>query len=188
MVLRLSLDSGNKRERFEATALPLMRSTYNSALRLSRDPAEASDLTQETYLRAFRTFENFRPGTNCKAWLFKILYSVFVNKYRKSKRDPQIVPIEGPVEERLTKSMASDPARREIEAPSAEVNEALSGLPEAYRTAILMVDVEELTYEEAAEVLECPVGTVRSRLFRGRTLLFESLQEYARKRGYLKST
>ncbi len=178
----------NKRAQFEATALPFMRSIYSTALYLTRRPEDASDLVQETYLRAYRTFSNFTPGTNCKAWLFTIMYSVFVNKYRKEQREPESVSIEE-LEEKFHRSLAAAEwdsyLVENAGVMSPEVDQALNGLPESFRLAVLLVDVEELSYEEAAAILNCPMGTLRSRLFRGRKLLFLKLQQYARKRGYV---
>ena len=173
----------NKRAQFEAVALPFMKSLYNTALRLTRRPEGASDLVQETYLRAYRTFSNFTPGTNCKAWLFTIMYSIFVNKYRKEQREPESVSLEE-LEEKFHRSLAAaewDPNIREI---GMEVDQALKQLPESFRLAVLLVDVEEMSYEEAAAILSCPIGTLRSRLFRARKLLFLELQPYAQKKGY----
>jgi len=181
------INDDDKRLRFEAVALPFAKSLYNTASRLTHSPEGAGDLVQETYLRAYRTFHNFTPGTNCKAWLFTILYSVFVNKYRKEQREPEAVPIEE-LEEKFHRSLAAgewDPHlalnSKEV---GLEVDQALNRLPEAFRLAVLLVDVEEMSYEEAAAVLNCPVGTVRSRLFRARKLLFVELQQYALEKGY----
>lgn len=182
----------DKRSRFEATAIPFMSALYGTALRLTRRPEDARDLVQETYLRAYRGFEGFVLGTNCKAWLFTVLYSVFVNRYRKAQREPRAVAIDE-LEKRyhvwLTAKDESHP-QRPVEAGAGwaapEVEEALGELPESFRSAVLLVDVEELSYEEAAAALECPVGTLRSRLFRARRLLFAALQGYARQRGLLK--
>ena len=170
------------RTEFEATAPPLMRVVYNAALRLVRRPQDASDLVQETYLRAYRTFANFSQGTNCKAWLFTIMYSIFINRYRKERREPQSVSFDQ-WEERLDRSIATSseqPDHRMVTEgvggrwTSPEVENALKQLPEAFRSAVLLVDVEDLTYDEAAAVLHCPIGTLRSRLFRARQLLFEA--------------
>ena len=177
-------ESREKRARFETTALPFLKSAHDMALRLTRREEDARDLVQETFLRAYRTFENFRPGTNCKAWLLTILYSIFVNQYWKKKREPVAVPLEE-IEERFRECLVSEgdqPLRRWSDP---EVVAALDGLPEANRSVVLLVDVEELTYEEAAAALGCPVGTVRSRLFRARKQLFVTLQGPARKMGYL---
>ena len=184
--------SGDRRARFEANALPYMRSVHCAALHLTRQPEDARDLVQETFLRAYRTFDSFRPGTNAKAWLLKILYSVFVNRYRKARREPPVVPLEE-VEaqfERLLARSGAEPAPWGWDsgpAPTApEVEGALASLPATYRDVVLLVDVHELTYEEAAAALGCPVGTVRSRLFRARKLLFVALHDYAYKAGYMK--
>lgn len=172
----------NERSSFEAIALPYSKSIYNAALRLTRrHPEDAADLGQETFLRAYRTYSNFIPGTNCKAWLFTIMYSIFANRYRKEQRHPEPISIDAS-DEIFRLAAASDlPNMNEI---GLEVNQALDRLPEAFRSALIMVDVEELSYEEAAAVLNCPVGTVRSRLFRARRLLFTELQSYARQNGY----
>jgi RNA polymerase sigma-70 factor (ECF subfamily) len=176
----------NKRSQFEAIALPFMKSIYNTALCLTHRPEDASDLVQETYLRAYRTFSNFTPGTNCKAWLFTIMYSIFVNRYRKEQREPESVSVEE-LEEQFHRSLAvaeSDPYSTQSGAMAAEVNQALNRLPESFRLAVLLVDIEEMSYEEAATVLNCPLGTLRSRLFRARKLLFLELEPYALRKGY----
>jgi RNA polymerase sigma-70 factor (ECF subfamily) len=180
-----------KRARFETTALPFIKSVFNMALRLTRRTEDAKDLVQETYLRAYRTFDNFRPGTNCKAWLFTILYSIFVNRYHRERRAPDTVSVEE-LEQKFHRSLAA-PATPESGAPGRppewtdrEVEVAFDELPESFREVVLLVDVEELTYDEAAAALGCPVGTIRSRLSRARKALFVALEEYARKTGYLK--
>lgn len=180
-----------KRAAFEEAAIPFMRALYNTALRLAREPQDAADLAQETFLRAYRTFANFQPGTNCKAWLFTILYSIFVNQYRQAKRRPRMESVEA-LEQRFDRvaqapgDPASDAATVEGWGSrwSPEVERALRQLPEDFRSPLLLVDVEGLSYEEAATVLGCAVGTVGSRLFRGRRLLFAMLQEYAHQAGY----
>jgi RNA polymerase sigma-70 factor, ECF subfamily len=174
------------RGRFEALVQPRLSQLYGFALRLARNPDTANDLVQEACLRAYRTFASFTPGTNGTAWLFTILYSVFVNAYRKAEREP-VVSMEE-MEERFGRRLELPDwnAYREIvDSPNltwgpTEVEQALGKVPDAFRTAVLLVDVEELTYEEAAEVVGCPVGTLRSRLFRGRRLLALELQDYAR--------
>ena len=177
--------------RFEAVALPFMNALYNKALHLTRSPEDAGDLVQETFLRAYRTFANFAEGTNCKAWLFTILYSIFVNQYRKAQRKPDTVSIDE-LEETYHRGLA-DPqwdedfavlAGSELDWQGPEVSQALGKLPEDFRAAVLLVDVEELSYEEAAAALSCPVGTLRSRLFRARRVLFVELRDYARKMGF----
>ncbi len=187
-------DPSTRRARFEATAVPLLAAVYAAARRLARGRAEeAADLTQETYLRAYRTFEGFTPGTNCKAWLLTILYSVFVNRYHRAQREPEALEPEA-IERRFEQLARSGGHEQDVETDliryldgaGPEVRSALDRLPEAFRAALWLVDVEELTYEEAAQALGCPVGTVRSRLFRGRKLLFLELADYARRSGYLK--
>jgi RNA polymerase sigma-70 factor, ECF subfamily len=188
-------EGGSKRELFEATAIPFMRALYNTALRLTHDPQDAADLVQETFLRAYRTFASFTPGSNCKAWLFTILYSIFVNQYHQAKRRPRMESVEE-LEERFHHFVQApgDPASDITTVEgwgwrwSPEVERALRQLLEDFRVPLLLVDVEGLSYEEAASVLRCPVGTVGSRLYRGRMALFAMLQEYAHQAGYGKGS
>ena len=179
-----------KRTAFEKVAVPHMRALYNTALRLAREPQDAADLVQETYLRAYRTFDNFVPGTNSKAWLFTILYSVFVNQYHQAKRR-RMESVEA-LEARFHQFPgAPDDPSSEVtmvdgwgERWNPEVERALRQLPEDFRAPLLLVDVEGLSYEEAAAVLGCAVGTVGSRLFRARKLLFAMLRDYAHQAGF----
>ncbi|MBI1849420.1 MAG: sigma-70 family RNA polymerase sigma factor [Planctomycetes bacterium] len=167
------------RARFEAEALPHFRAVFNVARRLTRRDEDAHDLTQEAFFRAYRKFDTFAPGTNCKAWLFTITYSLFVNRYHRDRRDPHVVPLdqhdEVPGRGSTDARHVPTPARAAV---AADVETALAELPEEYRAAILLVDVEELSYEEAAAALGCPVGTIRSRLFRARKHLAASLRDY----------
>jgi RNA polymerase sigma-70 factor, ECF subfamily len=182
-------DHADRRTRFEAAALPWMRALYGMAFRLTHGSDEASDLVQETYLRAFRGFDSFVPGTNCKAWLFRILYSVFINRSRKAQREPAGMSIED-LEKRYqvwVEAGGGPAAGAPTSFTDGEIEEALRHLPESFRSAVLLVDVEELSYEEAAAALECPIGTLRSRLFRARKLLFAALQGYARQTHRLKT-
>lgn len=184
-----------KREAFEAEAIPFTRALYNTALRLTQDPHDAADLVQETFLRAYRTFENFVAGTNCKAWLLTILYSIFVNQYRQTKRRPRIDSLDE-LEERFHQFAQTRPGPEFDIAMvegwgsrwSPEVERALRQLPEDFRAALLLVDVEGLSYQEAASVLGCAVGTVGSRLYRGRMGLFALLRDYASQAGYGKGS
>ena len=186
-----TLEEGSKRELFEATAIPFMKALHNTALRLTHDPQDAADLVQETFLRAYRTFASFTPGSNCKAWLFTILYSIFVNQYRQAKRRPRMESIEE-LEQRFHRFVQApaDPASDITTVEgwgsrwSPEVERALRQLPEEFRMPLLLVDVEGLSYEEAGSVLSCPAGTVGSRLYRGRKALFAMLREYAHQAGY----
>ncbi len=175
-----------ERRRFEVLALPHMDSLYNAALRMARNDADAQDLVQETYIKAFRSFHTYRKEGNCKAWLFKILTNTFINKYRKEKRGPDWVDFE--------KVAPFHPSVREGRSPEQEifdqllsddVEDALRKLPEEFRVAVWLSDMERLPYAEIAEVLDCPIGTVRSRISRGRKMLRERLYEYAKKMGYI---
>ena len=174
--------------RFENEALPFMGVLYHKALVLTRRPEDASDLVQETYLRAFRNFSGFAEGTNCKAWLFTIQYSIFVNKYRKAQREPEVLSIDD-TDEAFHRAIDDGDWEADfagLDWKEAEVEGALGKLPEGFRTAVLLVDVEELSYEEAATVLGCPIGTLRSRLARARRMLFTDLRDYARTRGFFR--
>jgi RNA polymerase sigma-70 factor (ECF subfamily) len=166
-----------RRERFETETLPWMRSLYGFAVRLARDPHDAADLVQESYLRAFRTFDNFASGTNAKAWLFRILFSVFANDRRKKSRQ-RVMAVEElePHFNRVAMERwrSGGGSARALE-DAAALEEALGCLPAEFRAAVLLVDVEGLSYAEAAEALRCPVGTVRSRLSRARRALFALL-------------
>ncbi len=185
-------DADTRQLRFESVALPFMQALYNTALRLTADAQDAADLLQETYLRAYRTFDNFRPGTNCKAWLFTILHSVVINWRLKTRREVGPLPVEE-LEERFRLFVEAPAAGGELGDIEAwgvgwtdEVEAALRALPEEFCSAVLLVDVHDLSYEEAATALGCAVGTLGSRLFRGRRLLFAALQDYARRAGYVK--
>lgn len=171
----------SRQDEFEATALPLARPLYSTALRLTGRAEDALDIVQETFLRAFRTFHNFRAGTNAKAWLFTILRSVAANRHRDDQRRPRLVPLDD-LDQRFAAQAASGSPGFEVH--EGEVERALATLPEEFRLVVLLVDVEELTYEEAAEVLGCPVGTVRSRLARARRGLAVALRDYAAQAGY----
>lgn len=186
-------DQEQQRAAFEREAMPHMQALYGKAYRLIGNSHDAEELVQETYLRAYRTFSNFKPGTNSKAWLFKILYSVFVNRYRKQQREPYKVSMDD-IEERFGQTLADpgyDPEKEIIGNPhfewrEPEVKEALGQLPEEFRAAVLLVDVEGMTYEEASEALDCPIGTLRSRLYRARKGLYTALHEYAAAHGFLR--
>ena len=176
-----------KQDAFETGALAYFDALHNVAVYLTRDPDEARDLVQETYLRAYRTFDSFQDGTNGKAWLFTIMYSILSNRWRRDRRSVE-EPLQDDFEDRFAAAVDQRQIERDLIAGldrSTEVETALAGLSPEYRGAVLLVDVEELTYEEAAAVLECPVGTVRSRLARGRKALFVALEDYARQRGVL---
>lgn len=179
----------DRRRQFEALALPFMQRLYNAALRLTGDADDAADTLQDTYFRAYRTFDNFRPGTNARAWLFTILYSVLINRRKKRRRE--VGPFSAEELEQRFERYVEQPPHDGVGQPEAwgaqwpgEVERALRALPETFRAAVLLVDVEELSYEEAAAALQCPVGTVQSRVHRGRRMLHAALTEYARRAGY----
>jgi RNA polymerase sigma-70 factor (ECF subfamily) len=167
---------------FEQIVVPLIGDAYRTARRFVREHDEARDLTQEALLRALRGFKHFTPGTNARAWLRTIVYSAFLTRYRRRQREPEMVghDIErvsaGPWGETFTPWTASQPMERaRISDP--RLRSALDRLPHVFRDAVQLVDVDELTYEEAARELRCPVNTVRSRLFRGRRRLLAMLRD-----------
>lgn len=174
---------------FEREALPHMDALYNFALRMTSDPDEADDLLQETYLKAYRFFDKFEQGTNCKAWLFRIMKNSFINIYRRSSKEPDKVDYND-VEEfyHSIRAESTDPNDLEEKIFSNilddDVSTALESLPEEFRTVVILCDIEGFTYEEIAEFVECPIGTVRSRLHRGRKMLRGKLFDYAKQRGY----
>jgi RNA polymerase sigma-70 factor (ECF subfamily) len=181
------------RESFEREVLAHLDSIYSMALRLARDPEDANDLVQDTILRAFRFFHQFTPGTNSRAWVLTILFNNFRNGYRKSGRE-QVSQSEAEFTERLeAESLASDQTRSNPEAlafadvMAPEVTTALNSIPEEFRSALLLVDVQELSYQEVSNVLSVPVGTVKSRVSRGRSLLREALLNFARAKGIIRS-
>ena len=177
------------KERFERDAMPLLPSLYSAALRLTRNPADAEDLLQEALLRAFRGFSGFEDGTNLKAWMYRILTNTFINSYRKKQREPVTVQDEDIADwylyDKLGTAGAEASAESEVldKIPDEEVQRALEALPEGFRMAVLLADVEGFSYKEIAEILEIPIGTVMSRLHRGRKALQKALWETVRERG-----
>jgi len=176
---------------FESEALSFLDALYRTALRMTRSEAEAEDLVQETYIRAFRFRAQFTPGTNLKAWLFRILTNTFINEYRRKAARPDTTELDDVDESILYRHMrevspgssSPDPEAEVIDnALSSEVKEALEALPEKFRTTLLL-DVEGFSYKEIAEMLEIPIGTVMSRLHRGRKILQRRLYDVARERG-----
>ncbi|MBS6275777.1 MAG: sigma-70 family RNA polymerase sigma factor [Actinomycetaceae bacterium] len=178
-------------ERFAREALPLLDQIYAGALRLTRNKQDAEDLVQETFTKAFVKFHQYKPGTNLKAWLYRILNNTFISNYRKSQRRPQESD-HAEVEEWHEYQAASHHAvglqSAEAEAienlPNQEIQEAFYALPEERRTVVYLADIEGFSYQEIAEIMGTPVGTVMSRLNRGRMQLRKILRDYARKQGY----
>jgi len=176
---------------FADQAMPLMDGLYGAAMRMTRNPTDAEDLVQETYLRAYRGFGGFEPGTNLKAWLYRILTNTYINEYRKKKRRPDESDIDD-VEDlylyRRLGGLAGATAGRSAEEELFEqitdsnIKEALEALPEQFRMAVLLADVEGFAYKEIAEILDIPIGTVMSRLHRGRKGLQKQLYEFGRER------
>ena len=181
-----------RRARFERDAMPLMPSLYAAALRLTRNPSDAEDLLQETFLRAYRGFGGFTEGTNLKAWLYRILTNTFINSYRKRQREPVMVLEEEIPDwylyDRLAQSGETSSAEAQVleRMPDEDVQAALDSLPEGFRMAVWLADVEGFSYKEIAEILGIPIGTVMSRLHRGRKSLEKLLWEKARERGLVR--
>lgn len=178
------------RDDFERDALAHLDALYAMAMRLTRSPADADDLVQDTFLKAHRFSDQFAAGTNLKAWLFKILTNTFINKYRRATRERDVLEDagQGPVGEGVMSHAAmralTDPVGAALQPlVSAEIERALDTLPEDYRTMILLADLEELSYKEIAEVVGCPIGTVMSRLHRARKQMQSQLYEHARELG-----
>lgn len=178
-----------KQSDFRSEMLPHLDAMYNFALRLTMDPTDAEDLVQDTIVKAFRFFNSYEKGTNAKAWLFRILKNSYINNYRKKSKRPNEVDYDevstfyesiradqtdtSDLEVRMYRDMLDD-----------TVTKALEDLPEDFRSVVLLCDVEGFTYEEIANMLDVPIGTIRSRLHRGRNLLRAALESYARKRGF----
>jgi RNA polymerase sigma-70 factor (ECF subfamily) len=182
-----------RRKRFEEEAIPHLDALYTMAVRLARNADDANDLLQETVLRAYRFFHQFEAGTNCRAWMLTILFNNFRNGYRKSMREQPAVSAAAFERTLESESMRVEPAESNPEdilsgrGMEGEVESALDKLPEEFREAIMLVDVEELSYQEVAGVLDIPIGTVKSRVSRGRAILREALTHFAKERGIIRS-
>jgi RNA polymerase sigma-70 factor (ECF subfamily) len=178
-----------KQQDFNEEIIPHLDALYNFGLRLTSDPNDAEDLVQDTIVKAYRFFSSYEKGTNAKAWLFRILKNSYINNYRKKSKKPQEVDYDEVASfyetiraDRTESSDLEDKMFREL--IDDDLTSALEKIPEDFRTVVLLCDVEDFTYEEIANMLDVPIGTIRSRLHRGRNLLKTQLMEYASNRGY----
>ena len=178
------------KSRFTEEAMPLLDQLYGGALRMTRNPQDAEDLVQETYLKAYKAFDSFKPGTNLKAWLYRIMTNTYINSYRKKQRRPLETSADEVTDNQLYTSSSHDSTgleSAEVEAlkamPNSRISEALNALSEDYRMVVYYADVEGLSYKEIADVMDIPMGTVMSRLHRGRKQLREMLKDVAHERG-----
>jgi RNA polymerase sigma-70 factor (ECF subfamily) len=179
----------DRHERFKDEMLPHMDRLYSFGVHLAGDRDKANDLVQETYLKAYRFLDKFEPGTNARAWLYRIMHNTYINDYRRIRRAPDLVEYD----DQAPGATMVDAAAVDRENLTGRINEdlfedeiavAIQELPEKFKSVVVLRDVEDLPYEEIAEALEIPVGTVRSRLHRARALLFNKLRKYAQDRGY----
>ena len=176
---------------FNSQVMPFVDSLYNTAYRMTRSAEDAEDLVQETYFKAYKYYDKFEEGTNFKAWLFKIMKNTFINNYRKKQQAPALSDF-AEIEESFENQLSEDSTRQQLKNPEEEllenvldedVQQALDKLPPDYRMVVLLADLEGFSYKEIAEIMDCPAGTVMSRLFRGRKLLQKLLLDYAVEQG-----
>ncbi len=183
-------DDKTRSRRFEAEALVYLDQLYGAALRMTRNPADAEDLVQETFTKAFAAFHQYRPGTNLKAWLYRILTNTYINSYRRKQREPVQSHTDTVEDWQLAKAGShTSTGLRSAEAdaldhlPDSDVKDALARIPDDFRMAVYLADVEGFAYKEIAEIMGTPIGTVMSRLHRGRAQLRDLLHDYAQERG-----
>ncbi len=178
------------RSDFEREALPHLAALYAAAIRMTRNEKDAEDLVQDAVLRAYRFFDSFEAGTNCKAWLFRILTNVFCNRYREREREQEVYAeaesSQVNVEQFLGAAVPDSETALLGRMVSGDVQRALASLPADFRTAVVLADLEDFSYKEIAEMMDCPAGTVMSRLYRGRRMLQKQLHSYAVEQGIVK--
>ena len=187
--------SAEDKRRFQETALPLLDSLYAGALRMTRNPPDAEDLVQETMLRAYRSFDRFQPGTNLKAWLFRIMTNAYINVYRKRQREPQKVSQDDIEDFDLYQRLKDHDPQFSVTPETlvldalvdSDITDAIDDLPEQFRMAVMLSDIEGFSYAEMAEIMDVPMGTVMSRLHRGRKALQKRLWELATERGIVRN-
>ena len=185
-------EGGRRRAEFERLARQYERDIYSSALRMTRDADDAADLAQEALAKAYSSFHQFRPGTNFKAWVFRILTNTYINEYRRRQRAPEEVELDETAVDQAARQdlerggTASEPECRVLAGVTdEEVQTALDALPDVFRLVVILSDLQGFSYEQIAHILDIPIGTVRSRLFRGRRLLRGTLYRYAKARGLI---
>ena len=183
-----------KRKSFEAEALQHMEALYRTALRMTKNESNAEDLVQEAYVKAYRFWDRFEPGSNCRAWLFKIMTNIFINEYRSKTRSPMSVNVDELDDNFIYGQLAVDQTTRNPEQElfsrifDDDIKKAIESLPDDFRLVVVLAFLEGFSYQEIADIMDLQLGTVKSRLHRGRKLLQKALWDYAIKNGYIKGT